>query len=127
MSEQKSAIGTVGWIDLTVDDASGVRDFYKKVVGFESSDVDMGEYNDYCVHPPGADPVAGICHAKGSNAGLPTAWMIYFIVDDLQASIDHCIALGGEVIAGPKSYGGSDSYCTIRDPAGAVCALYCKG
>jgi len=45
--------GTVGWIDLTVDDAEGVREFYERVVGWESSRVSMDSYDDYSMHPPG--------------------------------------------------------------------------
>ena len=39
MSEN-SKVGKIGWIDMTVDDAEGVRDFYKHVVGWGSEDVD---------------------------------------------------------------------------------------
>lgn len=35
-----SQVGKIGWIDMTVDDAEGVRDFYKHVVGWGSEDVD---------------------------------------------------------------------------------------
>jgi predicted enzyme related to lactoylglutathione lyase len=31
-------IGKIGWIDMTVDDASGLRDFYQKVVGCNVED-----------------------------------------------------------------------------------------
>ncbi|TDI49564.1 MAG: VOC family protein, partial [Acidobacteria bacterium] len=31
--ETKLPAGSVAWIDLTVSDAPGVRDFYKEVVG----------------------------------------------------------------------------------------------
>ncbi len=120
MSEAK--VGTVGWMDLTVEDADGVRDFYKAVVGWESSPVSMGEYNDYSMGPPGADPVAGVCHARGENVGLPAQWLIYFIVADLDASVAKCLELGGEVIAGPR--GESYRFCVVRDPAGAVAALF---
>jgi hypothetical protein len=57
-------IGTVGWIALTIDDCEGTRRFHEQVVGWQSSAVSLGKYDDYCVHPsPDAAPVAGICHA----------------------------------------------------------------
>jgi hypothetical protein len=77
-------LGQVGWIDLTVPDAEAVRDFYQHVTGWTASPVDMGGYQDYCMNPPGAgQPVAGICHARGVNAGLPPVWMIYITVAEL--------------------------------------------
>lgn len=71
MSES-AAIGKIGWIDMTVDDAPCVRDFYKTVVGWETDDVDMGGYSDYVMKMPvSGDGVAGVCHSRGSNADLP--------------------------------------------------------
>jgi hypothetical protein len=62
----KSKVGTIGWVDLTVDDAVGVRDFYSRVVGWKSEPVSMGDYDDYSVIPPESDaPVAGICRPSG--------------------------------------------------------------
>jgi hypothetical protein len=118
------APGTLGWMDLTVDDAEGVRDFYKEVVGFSHSDVPMGEYSDFCMNPPaGGDPTCGVCHARGSNDDLPPVWIPYFIVEDIDKGIAACTAKGGSIVAGPKSMGQA-RYCIIKDPAGAVCAIY---
>lgn len=125
MAEQPR-IGTIGWVDLTVADADGVRDFYEAVAGWGSQGLDMGGYEDYVMTSPGGDGVAGVCHARGSNEGLPAQWLVYITVADLDASMAACREGGGEVIAGPKSMGGA-RYCVIRDPAGAACALYQPG
>src|SRR4051794_7494548 len=120
-----AAVGTIGWIDLTVPDATRVRDFYQGVVGWPASDVDMGGYSDYCVHPPGAEqPVAGVCHARGHNASVPPAWLIYITVADVDASAAKFLDLGGAVLDGPRDLGGMGRFAVIRDPAGAVCALF---
>lgn len=127
MSDTKPAVGTIGWIDLTVEDAAAVKDFYAKVVGWDSSPVSMGDYDDYTIMPPGSEtPFAGICHAQGANKDIPPAWMMYVIVEDIDASIFACKANGGEVTAGPMTMG-DDRYCFIKDPAGAQIALYQKG
>ncbi len=47
-----SEVGKIGWIDTTVGDAHGIRDFYKTVVGWGSDDVSMGEYSDYSMTLP---------------------------------------------------------------------------
>ena len=41
MSE-KTKVGTIRWIDLTVKDCARVRDFYQAVVGWDVDPVDMG-------------------------------------------------------------------------------------
>ena len=40
--EGKPAIGSIGWIDLTVESAPQIRDFYASVVGWKAEDTDMG-------------------------------------------------------------------------------------
>lgn len=117
--------GRILWVDLTVDDAPAIREFYEAVVGWRSTPVSMGEYSDWNMTPDGADePVAGVCHARGGNEGLPPAWLIYITVEDLAASMEACRVRGGEVIFGPKRFGPEGSWCVIRDPAGASVALF---
>ena len=117
--------GKVAWVDLTVGNADKVKDFYGEVVGWKSEAVEMGDYSDYSMIPPEAkEAVAGVCHARGTNAGMPPVWMIYILVADLDHSIERCVALGGSVKIQPKQMGGSGRYCVIEDPAGAVAALF---
>jgi len=126
MAAKKPApIGSINWIDLTVPSAADVRDFYREVVGWRWTGLDMGGYEDFCMNlPAGRKTVAGICHARGTNADMPAAWLVYITVADVDRSAARCVALGGAVIAGPKEMGGMGRYCVIRDPAGAAAALF---
>jgi predicted enzyme related to lactoylglutathione lyase len=120
--------GVVTWMDLTVNDADGVRDFYRDVVGWKTMDINMGEYNDYCMMSPSDDQVrSGICHHRGSNTGIPPVWMMYINVTDLDDRMEKVKQLGGEIVHGPRKMGEKARYCIIRDPAGAYCALYDHG
>ena len=121
----KQAVGTIAWVDLTVPDATALRDFYEGVVGWATSEVAMGGHSDYCMHPGSSEapPVAGVCHARGPNADLPAQWLIYITVADLDASLARCVELGGAVLAGPRDMGSYGRFAVIRDPAGAVSAL----
>src|SRR5918998_4645164 len=116
-------VGSIGWTDLTVPNADLVRDFYADVVGWAPTALSMGAYSDYLMQAPGAPaPQAGVCHARGPNAGLPAVWLVYITVADLAASLDACRARGGEVVSGPRGAGGGAQFAIIRDPAGAVAA-----
>jgi predicted enzyme related to lactoylglutathione lyase len=120
----KPAVGSIGWIDLTIGDAEGVKDFYCNVVGWEDVSVPVDDYHDFCVGTdPQNAPAAGICHARGSNAALPAQWLIYIVVADLADSLRKCESNGGKILSGPRSEGGG-KIAVIQDPAGAVCALY---
>ena len=124
MADDRPAPGTIAWIDLTVPDAAAIRDFYEQVTGWRGEPVDMGEYSDFNMLPPGGEPVAGVCHARGANESMPPVWMMYIVVADLDYSLRRCLELGGEVVVPIRrgeSWGGM---CVIRDPSGALAALY---
>lgn len=122
-SENESKIGSVVWRDLTVPDAETVRDFYAQVVGWETQPHDMGDYEDYVMLAPGtSDGVAGVCHARGTNANIPPQWIVYVTVANVEASAARCVELGGAVLDGPRPMG-AKPFCIVRDPAGAVLGL----
>ena len=117
-------IGTLVWTDLTVPDAESIRDFYGAVIGWSHSPVEMKGYNDYQMNNPATgEAVAGICHARGVNAGCPAQWLLYFRVADIDKSIAQCVQYGGTLLVPPKAMGVSGRFCVIQDPAGAVVAL----
>ena len=117
-------IGKIGWIDMTVDDADSLRDFYQQVVGWQVEDTSMGDYSDYTMLSPGdGEAVAGVCHARGSNADLRGGWLIYITVADVDASAATCVEMGGKILVEPRGLAGG-RFCVIEDPAGAVSALY---
>jgi uncharacterized protein len=124
MTDEQPAIGSIGWIDLTVDDAEALRDFYSHVVGWKPAPVDMAGYCDFTmIEPDTLEPAAGICHARGPNAGLPPHWLIYIVVEDVDHSAALCVEHGGRIVSEPRLVAGA-RVCVISDPAGAVCALY---
>ncbi|MEJ2503253.1 MAG: VOC family protein [Gemmatimonadota bacterium] len=116
-------VGSVGWRDLTVEDAEAIRDFYRSVVGWSAEDVSMGEYADYTMVAADGTPTAGVCHARGGNADLPPSWLVYVVVDDVAAAVREAEARGGAVVSPARTVGGA-RMAVIRDPAGAVLALY---
>lgn len=117
-------IGKIGWIDMTIDDATGLRDFYQKVVGWNVEDTNMGEYTDFTMMSPAdGEAISGICHARGSNADLPGGWLIYITVADVEASAAACVDLGGKIVVEPRGLAGG-KFCVIEDPSGATSALY---
>ncbi|HEX2037106.1 MAG TPA: VOC family protein [Chloroflexota bacterium] len=126
----KAPTGTIAWLDLTVPRAAPIRDFYAAVIGWRPEPLDMGDRVDFVMRSPATgDGVAGVCNAVGELADLPAQWLAYIVVDDLDASMQRCTEHGGTVIAGPRGdsgegEGGGGRYCVIRDPAGAVLALF---
>ena len=121
----KNEIGSISWVDLTIENADEVKDFYSSVTGWKAEPLSMGEYNDYVMNSPeSGKAITGVCHAKGVNANLPPQWLIYITVKDVDESAKKCKELGGKVLVGPKEMANYGRYCIIQDPAGAVAALF---
>ena len=122
MSESKN--GTVEWMDLTVPDAESLTNFYTEALELTATPVEMDGYSDYCLEPPGGkQPFGGICHARGNNEGIPPQWIIYITVANLEERVEKCLELGGELLK-PPGPAGDGRFCLLKDPAGAVFALY---
>lgn len=120
-----SKFGKIIWQDLTVENAVEVKDFYCQVVGWSSSGVDQGDYEDFNIINKGDNDqiVAGICHKRGDIKNFPSQWLLYVTVENLDHSIEKCRSLGGKIIEGPGNMGKA-LYAIIQDPAGAYMALF---
>jgi hypothetical protein len=120
-------VGRIAWVDLTVSGASETRDFYRQVVDWSVQNVeidDAGEhYADYNMLSDDGNPAAGVCHARGVNAGLPPVWMIYLPVGDLAESLRRVQEEGGKIIKTMQEGDGQYAYAAIQDPVGAYLAL----
>jgi uncharacterized protein len=125
---RKLEVGTIGWIDLTVTDAVGVRDFYREVVGWKVEPVDMGGYEDFTMTTPDTgQAMTGVCHARDLNADLPPVWLIYITVKNLEESLEQVKRLGGRQRSDIRIAGPSGRFCVIEDPAGVLSALFQPG
>lgn len=123
----EEGVGRIAWLDLTVPDATATRDFYRAVIGWSVQDVAMedgGEgYADYAMLAEDGRAVAGVCHARGVNAGLPPVWLLYLPVGDLPGSLRRVPEAGGEVVRTREGEDGAPAYAVIRDPVGVYLAL----
>ncbi|CAN5551144.1 hypothetical protein BH23BAC4_BH23BAC4_10640 [soil metagenome] len=126
-SDTGERVGRIGWVDLTVSDASATREFYRQVVGWSVEDVEMTDgddrFADYNMLGEDGNPSAGVCHARGGNAWLPPVWMIYLPVGDLAESLRRVEDEGGEVLKVQHGKDGVPSYAAVKDPVGACFAL----
>lgn len=108
------------WADLSTFDLNLSKRFYGDLFNWQI-DGQPEEYN--------------ICTANGAEAAglyvmpeffqkinMPTFWMSYIQVDDIQRVVDLANSLGGKVELGPEPFGNSASdgqIALIRDPLGA--------
>lgn len=119
--------GQIVSADVTTDDAEAMRDFYQKVVGWDSEDMEItdenGTYTDYVMKDSAGNWMGGVCHRRGVNKDLPPVWLVYINVDDIEASCKACEDNGGKVLHRSFGDAGNVLYAVIQDPAGAILAV----
>lgn len=119
--------GNIRWLDLTVSDASAIRDFYKEVVGWsvEEVETDVGgdRHVDHKMLDGDGTPVVGICHERGVTGGLPPVWIMYLPVGNFSESLSRVEEKGGKVIYVKQGRDGEHVSATIQDPVGVYFGL----
>jgi predicted enzyme related to lactoylglutathione lyase len=62
--------------------------------------------------------------AEDRARGVPTHWLVYLAVDDVDAATPRVAALGGRVVAGPFDVGTNGRMTVAADTEGAMFALW---
>ncbi|MFD1883164.1 VOC family protein [Paracoccus pacificus] len=103
------------WYELTSGTPPAEAEFYGKVLGWTTQDAGQPG-NDYLLAKSGDEMVAGLALSAGSE---PAHWLIYFAVDDCDATVQAILKAGGEVPVDPKDIPGTGRYAIVADPQGA--------
>ena len=90
--------GALGWNELTCRDPATAIAFYASVFGWEPRTMNMDGGVDYTIFNLGDGRVAGLMPMDDNwPEGIPSHWMVYFVVDDADASATLATELGGSV------------------------------
>ena len=110
------------WADLSAHDFPAAQRFYADVFGWSYQDLTDG----YRIASVGDGPVAGLfaMPEKFVRINMPSFWMSYLHVDDLDAVVSAAESHGGKVEVRPGPAPGGGRIALIRDPAGAGFTLY---
>jgi predicted enzyme related to lactoylglutathione lyase len=117
--------GSLCWNELTTPDVEVAQAFYGAVFGWEP-EVHGAEDAEapfvYRVQRVGANMVAGIMEMDSSWGDVPSHWMTYFAVADVDESAERVDELLGKVCVEPfdMPYG---RVAVIDDPAGATFSI----
>ncbi len=117
-------IGTVSWHELATDDWQKAWTFYSGLFGWKKGEAyDMGPIGTYQLFGKGGPPLGAVYNRPPE---VPVSnWLLYFLVADLDATLDKVRANGGQVLYGPLDVPGG-KVATCMDPQGAAFALHWK-
>jgi uncharacterized protein len=125
--ETAPEVGNASWHELyTTDGAAGLK-FYQDLFGWKNLEtMEMGEMGKYYMFGRDSGMLGGMMTKVGEMAHLPTAWLIYFRVPDINAAAERIKSAGGKVVNGPMEVPGGDWIVQGMDPQGAMFALHAK-
>jgi uncharacterized protein len=120
MSEFLTAIGnTFMWHECNVPDAEAAKSFYSDVMGWTTSEMDMGPMGTYHMFGSHGHNVAGIMPTVGDMADVPPHWSVYFACDDVDAKAARAVELGAKVVVPAFDVPTVGRMSLISDPQGA--------
>jgi predicted enzyme related to lactoylglutathione lyase len=107
-------------VELHTTDLPKARKFYESMFGWELTDIPMPGGGNYTLIGVGE----GVGGGMMSDASVPPHWLAYVGVEDVQAKTAQAKSLGATVLQDVMSVGEYGSMSVIRDPSGAVVALW---
>ena len=121
---QTNAPNSFGWAELNARGVDRALPFYEKVFGWSIRTSPMGEgtpdYNEFLL---GDKSIAGAWEMNQQvPAEVPSYWLIYFAVDDVDAGFKKAIDLGARESVPPQDMPGG-RFAIVSDPQGATFGL----
>jgi predicted enzyme related to lactoylglutathione lyase len=102
------------WMELSTHDLAGAEKFYKDVFDWEISEMPGGPM-PYKIVTTGKDPGAGMMNLP--EPGVPTSWMVYIEVEDVDAMCAKISGNGGKVWKETQEVPGHGPLCGgVRSP-----------
>ena len=121
---QTQGSNAFGWAELNARGIDNALPFYERVFGWKvkRTPVPGGPaYNEFQVD---GESIAGATELNpASPAGVPSHWLVYFNVDDIDTTYRQALDLGANGVAAPQEYPGG-SFAIIADPQGATFGLF---
>jgi uncharacterized protein len=115
--------GAFGWSELTTRGIDAAHGFYPAVLGWSYDEREFGDVQ-YTLWKVGDEMVAGGMPMNDQfPPDLPSHWMIYFNVDDADASAEKAKELGGTVSVPPTDIPEVGRFAVIGDPQGAFFSI----
>lgn len=117
--------GSFCWTDLGTSDQDAAKTFYSRVFGWTADDRPMGPgiYSMMQLRGRDAAAIYGLAPEQLSM-GVPSAWLSYISVSDVDASAEKAQALGAAIHVPPFDVMEVGRMALVADPQGALFALW---
>lgn len=122
-AELANESGAFCWNELQTRDLGAAKEFYTTVFGWEPNDMDMGEMGTYTEWKLNGNSVAGMMKMPDMvPAEVPSYWLVYFGVDDTDATVSKATGLGAAALVPPTDIP-PGRFSVLMEPNGATFAV----
>jgi uncharacterized protein len=113
--------GSFAWAELNARGIDRAKPFYTKVFGWDEKVSPMGEgMPPYTEFQQGGRSIAGGMEMVAMvPAEVPSHWMVYFGVGDVDQALKKATGLGGRELLAPQDFPGG-RFAILMDPQGAA-------
>ena len=118
------APGAPCWFELSSSAPNVSLAFYCALFGWQSASPDMGGMGSYTFLSNASGVVGALCGLPPGSEGRRSAWGVYFLVANVDASVAQARALGGQLLFDPFDVPGMGRGACLADPGGAVFSLW---
>lgn len=111
--------GRIVWHDLMTVDIERSKEFYEGMFGWTTVQQDMGPMGSYTVIRHRGHAIGGMVATEPRHR-VPTHWLAYLTVNDVEGLCKRIPMLGGNVAVEPRGLQGVGNFAILQDPQGGV-------
>lgn len=111
--------GAFCWYELQTNDTDRAKEFYTKLFGWQT-----GGNEEYIEWKLGEKTFGGMIKIKPEWGPVPSNWLGYVNVPNVDATTSKAKELGGSIFVEPMEIPNTGKFSVFSDPQGAVIALY---
>ena len=118
--------GNFCWVELGTSDSDAAKNFYGPLFGWEFQDNQMSPEMIYTMVKLDGKDVGGLYKLMPDmvQQGIPPHWLSYIAVTNADEKVEKAKAEGATVMNGPFDVATAGRMAVIKDPTGAVFAVW---
>lgn len=109
-------------VELSTDNVDKAKDFYGKLFSWKFETMNMGDGKQYTTIQPGSGPGGGMMQKPMPD--VPTMWLTYVQVDNVDATVEKARKMGGTIIVPKMPVTDMGHFAIIQDPTGGVFGVW---
>ena len=109
-------------VELSTTDIAKAKVFYQNLFSWNLQEMPMHEGPSYTMIHVGEGTGGGMI--AQTKTGLPSSWLPYVMVDDINKAVERAKSLGATIKVQPAEVKDMGWYAVIADPTGAALGLW---